>query len=110
MNKKKRSKAKRAGVKVTRLVSLTGKVWNMRDHRGWGNSIGWIDWKTRRVYGHTTPHPCVGDELRADMQSGGVARFRFAKIEPCGDPPDMWFANVDDIGYVEANVRMSDGL
>lgn len=76
------------------------KVWNMQKHQGWGNRIGFLDWKSRRVSGHTTPHPNEGDELRAEMQSGEIARFRFGKIEPCGDPPDMWFATVTDIGYL----------
>jgi hypothetical protein len=74
-------------------------VWDMQKHCGWGNNICWMDFESRRISGHTTPLPCVGDELLCQMQSGKTARFRFVKVEPCVDPSDMWFGNVEDIGY-----------
>lgn len=72
----------------------------MRDHQAWGNRMSWFDWDQRRLSGHTTPHPSVGDELLVDMQSGKVARFEFAKVEPCYNPHDMWFATLKDVGYL----------
>ena len=77
------------------------KVWDMRARNGWGDSIGWMNWETRRLHGHTTPLPKEGDELLAEMQSGKTGRFRFAKVEPCYDPSDMWFATVEDMGYAD---------
>ena len=77
------------------------KVWDMRAHNGWGNSIGWMNWETRRLHGHTTPLPKEADELLAEMTSGKTGRFRFVKVEPCYDPSDMWFATVEDMGYAD---------
>lgn len=76
-------------------------VINMNAHNTWGDRLGFLDWETRRVVGWITPIPKVGDELRGEMKSGGVGRFRVTKVEPCGDPSDMFFADVEDIGYVE---------
>lgn len=76
-------------------------VWIKEEHAGWGDSIIWMDWKTRTLSGHTTPLPKAGDELLCKMVSGKTGRFRFAKVEPCGDPSDMWFATMEDVGYVD---------
>lgn len=75
-------------------------IWKKEEHRGWGDSISWMDWDKRKLMGHTTPLPAVGDELHCQMQSGKVATFRFKKINPCTDPSDMWFATVEDQGYL----------
>lgn len=77
------------------------KIWDMRNHGGWGNSIGWMNWENRRLSGHTTPLPKKGDELLAAMTSGKTGRFRFVSVEPCYDPSDMWFGTVEDIGYAD---------
>jgi hypothetical protein len=74
-------------------------VWDMRQHRGWGNSIGWTNWETRSLYGHTTPVPKAGDELLCEMKSGKLFRLRLVKVEPCYDPSDMWFGTAEDVGY-----------
>lgn len=84
------------------LTSKRNKtVWDMRQHQTWGDHIQWTSWERRRVNGWTEPLPEKGDELIAEMASGRLGRFRFAKVEPCGDPSDMWFATVEDMGYVE---------
>ena len=66
---------------------------------GWGNRIEWFNWETRKVVGWKTPKPQVGDLLHALMESGKVGEFEFTTVEPCGDPQDMFFATVKDIGY-----------
>lgn len=45
--------------------------------------------------------PKVGDEFRSKMESGKVARFKIIKVDRCGDPQDMFFCNVEDVGYVD---------
>jgi hypothetical protein len=77
-------------------------VFDMRERKTWGNRISWDDFDKRRLNGHTTPRPRLGDEIRSAMQSGGVGRFRVVDVDYCADPHDMWFATVEDIGYVDA--------
>lgn len=76
-------------------------VWNMWEHNVWGDKIGWLNWDTRRLVGWTTPLPTKGDEIRAKLQSGRTGRFKVIKVEPQVDPSDMWFAYVEDVGYLE---------
>ena len=80
---------------------LTGKVWKMWEHKGWGNTIEWSDWDRGRVVGWLSISPKVGDELQCRMQSLKVMRFRFDKVERMNDPRDMFFADMSIIGYKE---------
>lgn len=64
---------------------------------GWGNKIDW--WGTNRVVGWKMPLPEVGDFLLAKMESGQVGRYRFDTVERCGDPKDMFFADVSWVEY-----------
>ena len=73
----------------------------MEDHRGWGNHIGWLEFKDRWVSGHTTPHPQVGDELQCEAQSGKTLRFEFTEVTAAEGVRDMWFGTVKDLGYLE---------
>ena len=66
---------------------------------GWGNNIAWYDWSTRKVYGHVTPVPEVGDFWEHRMKSGNIAVFQFVKVERQSNPTDMFFAHVRDCGY-----------
>ena len=74
---------------------------NMWEHKGWKDSIYWSKWEIRELTGHLTPLPQIGDELRAQLQNDKVARFKFIEVNPCKDPRDMFFAKVQDIGYLE---------
>ncbi len=67
---------------------------------GWGNSMFFMDWDKRRISGHMTPRPAIGDIVLSKMQSGKVARFELVEIELKRDPPDMFFATVKDLGYL----------
>lgn len=78
---------------------LTGYVYDASKHTGWGNSIDWSDYDNRRVVGWLHRKPVVGDEILFRMKSGKTSRYAVLKVEYCGDPRDMFFADVMDIGY-----------
>lgn len=67
---------------------------------GWGDRISW--WPENQlthVSGHKTPKPQAGDVLICEMKSGKTGVWIFQNIDHCGDPPDMFFADVNPIGY-----------
>lgn len=72
----------------------------MEDHRGWGNSIAWTDWPKMKVHGHLYRKPEVGDILVCKFTSGAVHEFQFTDVEYCGNPRDMFFADVKHIGEI----------
>lgn len=92
-------------MKLTQLfkrpIKLTGYVYEADRHNGWGNSIQWSDYDKRRVVGWLQRRPKVGDEIRFKMESGKTARYAVVIVEYMGDPNDMFFADVMDIGYVD---------
>jgi hypothetical protein len=67
----------------------------------WGNAIHFMDFDKRRVTGHSPKIPKVGDFLDYKMRSGRTHRFKFESVDQQRDPPDMFFATVSDIGYVD---------
>lgn len=69
---------------------------------GWGNAINWQAWDRRGVVGWKRHRPQVGDILLSPMESGRTGKFEFIKVDYCADPPDMFFATVKQVGYVEA--------
>ena len=73
----------------------------MEDYQTWGNRIGWLEWSTRSLSGHTTPHPQVGDELRCTGRSGRTMCFEFTEVTAAEGVRDMWFGTVKDLGYLE---------
>ena len=77
------------------------QIYNMWEHIGWGNRISWSYWEHRKINGHLPYKLKPGDEIRSRMQSGKIARFRVTEVEYCGDPKDMFFATVEDVGYLE---------
>jgi len=91
----------------------TGKTWDMRKHRSWGNRIEWHDFERRTVvgwidrtamFGSSTPSHgvCVGDDLICPMQSGKIGRFRFTEVKYERDPPDMFIGKVIGIAMEDA--------
>ncbi len=78
------------------------KIYNIWEHNGWGNRISWMDWKTRSLEGHLPLGNMIkkDDEVRAKMQSGQIARFKVKKVRKMSDPPDQFFADLIDIGYL----------
>lgn len=72
----------------------------------WGDKIDWFPSdqfskpKTHfQVCGWKSRKPRKGDFLESEFGKGR-ARFQFTKVEPTGDPPDMFFGTVAFIGYV----------
>lgn len=77
------------------------RVIKMWEHKGWGDSISFWDYDTRKITGHLTPLPKVGDELQCKMVSGGIGRFEIISVRYCGDPSDMFFGVVKDVEYIK---------
>lgn len=86
-------------VDVSRLtLTRPVKIWDITEHQGWGNRIGWFDFDRLKLSGHTTPWPEEGDILHCPLKSGEIGKFRFVKIEWAGrDVWDMWFADMEKI-------------
>jgi len=73
---------------------------------GWGDAINMWRWPKKlgdicKVEGHKNPKPIKGDLLLMPMESGKTLLTQFTKVEPCGDPPDMFFADIKEVDYVE---------
>ena len=73
----------------------------MWEHNGWGDSIYWCSFVDRRVSGHLTPIPKEGDLLQCKMESGKIGVYRFKEIDYCHNPHDMFFATMEDVGYLD---------
>jgi hypothetical protein len=78
------------------------KVINMWEHNVWGDTINWISWENKEIYGFS--EPCLYDtntEVRSKMKSGKIARFKIIDIDYKADPNDMFFATLEYLGYLE---------
>jgi hypothetical protein len=82
-------------------IKPTGRVFEMPGEY-WGVQIFFYDFERRLIYGYTDKKILtIGDELRAKMKSGMIARFLITDMEYCEDPPDMFFATVKDVGFLD---------
>ena len=73
---------------------------------GWGDAIHfspeWIkNSDKQRVCGWKHVIPSVGDVMKVPMASGNNLLFKFINVTKMGDPPDMFVADVEAIGYEE---------
>lgn len=82
-------------------LQMTGYVYEAKKHTGWGDAINWSSFEKRRIYGHLQRKPEIGDEIVFDMKTGKQARFAVINVTHESDPPDMFFADVMDIGYID---------
>lgn len=77
---------------------------HMSEHGGWSDSIYWSNYKERKLAGHMTPKPEVGDEIVCEMKSPDEARhfkiYKVLKVEDFFDPDDQFFADVIDFGFI----------
>lgn len=85
----------------------------LNEHRGskskWGDNIAlWqkdnfvnLDINTDLVplYGHKTPLPQVGQTIKGEFQRSWI-KFVLVEVNPCNDPPDMFFAKAKAIQQV----------
>ena len=81
------------------MINPQPSIINAWEHQGWGDAISFLDCARQRLTGHLTPLPREGDEVRFQMQTGKIGRFKIVKMEPCRDPADMFFATVTLEGY-----------
>lgn len=72
----------------------------MWKHKFWGNNVEWLDFDKRRLVGWLEHIPDEGDEIHDRMESGKICRFKITHVKRCHDPYDMFFADVEAIGYV----------
>lgn len=73
--------------------------------------LKWHDWENRKIVGWRSSKPVKGDIYEAEMQSGHIAWFVFLEIDKCGDPHDMFFAEVADLGYkrhIEDHITLAE--
>lgn len=66
----------------------------------WGNRIVFDDFEERRVHGWISPRVSDGDMFGYQMKSGKVAVFKLKNVDNQTDPSDMFFAYVEDVGYL----------
>ena len=83
--------------KEVRLYKMGGR---------WGSAINIWYWPKKlgdkcEVQGHKNPKPIKGDLLLMDMESGKTLLSMFTNVRPCNDPPDMFFAEIKEVDYVE---------
>lgn len=64
--------------------------WDQRTLTGWSHSIK------------------EGDEIEVPMQSGKMALLRVTKVNRMSDPKNQYFADLEDIGYVD-NPKLRSG-
>lgn len=80
-------------------ISETGKVLNMWEHKGWGNTIYFRDWEKREIAGWYS-YLKMGDEIRCKMQTGKIGRFLVTELKYYHNPKDMFYGKVKDKGYL----------
>ncbi len=67
---------------------------------GWGDCIQFSgDYKGMRIVGWKSRVPKEGDLLKVPMQSGKSGIFRIVNVDRKMDPRDMFFADIENIGY-----------
>jgi len=73
---------------------------------GWGDDIRVDQWPRKdnpdraSVIGWKNPKPRVGDKLKVPMKSGKTLLCEFVEVRYCGDPADMFFADVKALDYI----------
>jgi hypothetical protein len=86
--------------KQTKLVMPREGAATYQVGGGWGDRIEWLDKATlTRIAGWKTVKPQEGDVLTCEMQSGKTAVWLIQTVEHCGNPRDMFFADVLLVGY-----------
>jgi len=74
---------------------------------GWGNRIEFIDYEKGEVYGFCSITPNRDDLVELKNPDGTKSLFRFVVVHPCYDPPDMFFAEVEDASRIPKRYRVT---
>jgi len=80
------------------------KIWNMWEHKNFGDRMAWLDFDGGEIEGHIGSFGDKvkkDDEIRCKMQSGKISRWKVIKVEYQKDPTDQFFAWCVFLGYVE---------
>lgn len=82
----------------------------------WGDKIQWSGEFQKRVVGWKCSRPSEGDWFLVGRSASIVSVFQFSKVVYCGDPSDMFFADVDycldvprsiaDAKYIRPGIRL----
>lgn len=88
-------KKKRFYKKMCR-INPNPRVYDMSNHKGWGDSIciSRVDGSNFRIHGWLAVRPNDGDKLIYDVQGNKKAMGYIVNVEYCRDPADMFFADV----------------
>lgn len=76
--------------KLRKVFRIKGDGWNFY----------WTDFDDRTICGHSG-RPQAGDVFTSKMESGKIGVFEVVSVRWCGDPSNMYFAKVKDVGYWE---------
>lgn len=75
----------------------------------WGKHIEWLDWDSRKIWGHfPLGNLAVGSLFVWRLQGGGAAVFQVTELEWKNDPRDMFFGRARDIGYARDHLDLLD--
>ena len=79
---------------ITQLVDKLRRVFKLN------RSVYFQDFYSRVICGHVG-QPRVGDVFTTKMVGGKIGVFEVVDVRWCGDPANMYFADVRDVGYWE---------
>jgi len=74
---------------------------------GWGDRIQIDEWPKKNneglasVIGWKNPKPKKGDKLRVPLESGKTMLCEFVDVRYCGNPADMFFADIKSLNYID---------
>ena len=79
---------------ISKIVDKLRRVFKLN------GSVYFHNYEHRVIVGHIG-HPRVGDVFTTKMKSGKIGVFEVVAVRWCGDPSNMYFADVKDVGYWE---------
>lgn len=82
---------------MTKVVKVNG---------GWGNKIEFTNFDKGEIYGFCAVTPKRDDLVELKKPDGTKFWFRFVSVGPCYDPPDMFFAEVEDANRIPKRYRV----
>lgn len=74
-----------------RAAPAPGRVIRSWEHNTWGDNLQLLS--PSQIAGWMEKFPDRNDHILI-RRAAGVARFRVMRVNPCGDPRDMFFADI----------------